>query len=372
MKKKLKVVWFGKKTPFSGNVTYSKEITNLLIQRGHEVYFFHFENDHDEYTKENNEVTIPYLYKSQAYTIQAIKSEKVIYEQLKKIKPDIVHVSLCISPLDFKLHEICHELNIPIVCTFHNAFDRRPTFHGSTAFLLYQLYAPSLAKYDGMIIFSDLQKEIFMKLGVPAEKIKVIPNAIDTNKFSPAESEFRKNFPNKQIYTYLGRIDSEKGVDVLLKVFAKLKLENTQLVIVGGGKQENVLKSIYGDEKNILWTGIIFDEQKRIDILRGSDAFILPSQIEGLSLALLEAMACGVPCLATDVGSDGEVISGGAGIILDPVKTKANLKFALKLLHDSEDYRKLLSKKARERILEKYAIEKNIEQVEALYYEVLN
>ncbi len=157
----------------------------------------------------------------------------------------------------------------------------------------------------------------------------------------------------------------------MLKAFTRSNLENAQLVIVGGGSQEKVLKAIYGEEPNVTWTGVIKDEDKRIDILRGTDAFILPSQIEGLSLSLLEAMACGAPTVATDVGSDGEVLSDGAGIIIDPMKVKSHLGYTLKLLYDHSDFRKLLSLKARERVVEKYSLNKNVDHVEALYMECI-
>ncbi|MBC7474630.1 MAG: glycosyltransferase family 4 protein [Candidatus Sericytochromatia bacterium] len=375
MKNNLKVAWIGKKSPFCGNVTYSREITNLLTTKGHEVFFFHFaeEYSHEESDPvQENEVLLPYLYKAQSYTVPSVKSVKVLRDALKEINPDIVHVSLCLSPLDFILPEICHELGIPIVCTFHNAFDKRPTFHGSASFIVYQLYAPSLAQYDGVIIFSEVQKELLCKMNVPRDIIKVIPNGIDTNRFTPGVSEFRNKFPNKQIYTYLGRINPEKGLEDMLKAFTRASgLDDVQLVIVGGGSQENVLKSIFGEEPNITWTGVIKDENIRIDILRGTDAFILPSQIEGLSLSLLEAMACGAPIVATDVGADGEVLEDGAGIIIDPLKVKSHLGFALKILHDSKDYRDLLSKKARQRVVDRYSLEKNVSTVEELYFHCL-
>lgn len=371
MHRKLKVAWIGKKTPFCGNVTYSREITNILTARGHEVFFFHF---HDEtLSDDENEIALPYIYKSQGYTIPSISSIKVLTDSLKEIKPDIVHVSLSLSPLDFKLPEICHDLGIPIVCTFHNAFDKRVTFHGSTSYIVYQIYAPSLSQYEGVIIFSELQKEILEKMGVPSNVIKVIPNGVDTNKFTPGPSKFKEKFPNTKIYTYLGRLNPEKGIEDLLKVYTRTEgLDNSKLVIVGGGSQENVLKSIYGEEENIIWTGVIKDEAERIDILRGSDAFILPSQVEGLSLSLLEAMGCGAPIIATDVGSDGEVLSEGTGIIIDPTKIKTQLPFALKLIHDSKDYRDLLSRKARERVVERYSLENNVTQVEEMYFNCLN
>ena len=90
----------------------------------------------------------------------------------------------------------------------------------------------------------------------------------------------------------------------------------------------NSLQLNYGKEHNIIWLGYISDEQQRINILRGSDVFILPSLVEGLSISLLEAMSCGVACLATDAGADGEVLDRGAGIVLDTQDVISQLKNA--------------------------------------------
>ena len=82
----------------------------------------------------------------------------------RKLKPDIVHASLTLSPLDFLLPEICEELNIPLVATFHAQFDSKPrNIKSGTQFLAYQLYAPFLANYERVIIFSEIQKDLLMK-----------------------------------------------------------------------------------------------------------------------------------------------------------------------------------------------------------------
>ena len=115
------IAWLGKKSPFCGNVTYSREITNLLLDRGYKVSFLHFaqEETGDETPSDCREVFLPFLYKSQIYTIPTLRSSKILMRALYQLQPDIVHASLTLSPLDFRLPEICEELNLPLVATFH-------------------------------------------------------------------------------------------------------------------------------------------------------------------------------------------------------------------------------------------------------------
>ncbi|MEN9212717.1 MAG: glycosyltransferase family 4 protein, partial [Thermostichus sp. DG02_4_bins_136] len=92
--------------------------------------------------------------------------------------------------------------------------------------------------------------------------------------------------------------------------------------------------------------------------------------IEGLSLSLLEAMACGLAPVATDVGADGEVLMDGAGILLDPKRVTSDLQTLLPLLRDQREFTQLLGMKARQRVLERYTLSRNITQVEQLYREL--
>jgi glycosyltransferase involved in cell wall biosynthesis len=135
---------------------------------------------------------------------------------------------------------------------------------------------------------------------------------------------------------------------------------------MGSGPLENSLKLFYDDD-NILWLGYVSDVQRRIDLLRGADGFILPSFVEGLSLSLLEAMACGTACVATDAGADGEVLANGAGIVLDPQRVAVQLQTILPLLRDHPEIAQLLGRKARERVLTRYTLSANISALERLY-----
>ena len=364
------IAWLGKKTPFCGNVTYSREITNALLDRGYKVSFLHFSEESNESSPENYvaEVNLPFLYKSQIYTIHSPKSTKILLRSLKELQPDLVHASLTLSPLDFALPEICQKLKIPLVATFHPPFDSHwRNIKSSTQYLTYKLYAPSLAKYDQTIVFSDLQRDLLIQLGVPAEKLVIIPNGVDTEKYTSGKSFFKEKYPHHQLYVYQGRIAVEKNVESLLKAWKQANMEqNAKLLIIGDGHLTPTLKSLYHEEDGVIWLGAIVDDEKRIDILRSADVFVLPSLVEGLSLSLLEAMACGLACIATDAGADGEVLIN-AGVVLSTQEVTTQLKTILPLFVHHPEMSNLLGKKARNRVLEKYTLSDNLTKLEELY-----
>jgi glycosyltransferase involved in cell wall biosynthesis len=375
------IAWIGKKSPPCGNVTYSREITNALLDRGYQVSFLHFAQEEEIEFSGNDraetfappiecqDVPLPFIYKSQIYTIPSLKSSKVLANALQELKPDLVHASLTLSPLDFVLPEICEELNVPLVATFHPPFSHKHrNISSGTQQFMYQLYAPFLANYDAVIIFCEAQKELLHRLGVPLDRLVVIPNGVDVSKYSPGPSQFRQELNADRIFVYQGRMAIEKNVESLLKAWRGAAMpSNCKLVMMGNGSLLNSLMQTYGPEHHILWLGNILDEQRRIDILRGADVFILPSFVEGLSLSLLEAMGCGVACLATDVGADGEVLEGGAGIVLNPQRVRSELQTLLPMFVDHPEISGMLGQKARQRVLEKYSLKGNIDNLEQFY-----
>jgi glycosyltransferase involved in cell wall biosynthesis len=364
------IAWLGKKSPFCGNVTYSREVTNALLDRGHQVSFLHFaeeETDPDNWPG-YQEVPLPFIYKSQVYTIPTLKASKILSQSLDDLRPDVVHASLTLSPLDFLLPEICQELDLPLVATFHTPFDgKRRNIKSGTQLLSYQVYAPFLARYDRVIIFSEAQREILSRMGLLPENIAVIPNGVDADKYSPGASKIKSKFNTKHLFVYQGRLATEKNVEALLRAWKQSEMgDDSKLLIVGDGPLKPSLEPFYGNEYGIIWLGAIASEEERIEILRGADAFILPSLVEGLSLSLLEAMACGTACIATDAGADGEVLEG-AGAILNTQGVVGQLRTLLPLFRQHPELKILLGQKARDRVLERYTLQGNITQLEALY-----
>jgi len=373
------IAWLGKKSPFCGNVTYSREVTSALLDRGHRVSFLHFaqpgecQNAPLHHRLSYQEISLPFFYKSQLYTIPTPGSSRKLSKTLARLKPDVVHASLTLSPLDFSLPDLCESLRLPLVATFHPPFDRRRrNLTSGTQHFAYQVYASCLTRYDRVVVFSELQRSLLSQLGVDRARLAVIPNGVDVQKYSPGSSRFREEIKAEQIFIYQGRVAIEKNVEALLKAWKQSEMgSGCKLVILGDGPLRSSLEPFYTAEDGILWLGSISDEARRIDILRGCDVFILPSLVEGLSLSLLEAMACGLACVATDAGADGEVLEHEAGVILSTEGVTAQLKTLLPQLKAHPRWVALMGQKARQRVLERYTLSRNITQLEMLYRQVL-
>jgi glycosyltransferase involved in cell wall biosynthesis len=250
---------------------------------------------------------------------------------------------------------------------------------------MYQLYAPCLASYQRVVVFSQLQKEILSKMGVPSSRIAVIPNGVDVEKYSPGASNAKSHFEADRLFVYMGRVSVEKNLEPMLKAWKScrdlmdgqyLNSPNSvnlqhKLVIMGDGPQRPLLQNFYTEEDGIVWLGFVAAEEERLWVLRGADVFILPSLVEGLSISLLEAMACGLAVVATDVGADGEALGGGAGIMVQPYQVQAQLRTLIPLFVEHPEFNRILGEKARARVLERYTLSKNIETLTKLYDEVL-
>ena len=389
------IAWLGKKSPFCGNVTYGLATTEALRGRGHEISFIHFDTPagfplkRDEALRALNragsradgapDVALPYLVKSQVYTIPSPGAQRELRESLERLRPDLVHASLTLSPLDFRLPDLCQQLGLPLVATFHPAFDASlRNLSAGTQQLTYQLYAPSLAKYDRVVVFSELQAEVLARLGVPESRLAVIPNGVDPERWAPANpagespqlTQLRQRFAGKRVFHYMGRIATEKNVEALLRAWRLVQPGGCTLVVVGDGPVRQSLMQAYGPEIGVHWWGHEPDQARRAALLQLAEVFLLPSLVEGLSLALLEAMASGTACVATDAGADGEVLEGGAGIVISTQGVTTQLRTLLPVLREQPVLTAELGRRARQRALERYTLKRNIDALENLYAEL--
>lgn len=370
MKTPLRVAWLGHQSARSGDglLTYSRETVAGLRARGAKVFFVH----HGDLGSANDEtIALKSLTSSHRYIISSPRTKRTIQSLLQREQVDLVHVSLSFSTLiDFGLPDLCHELGLPVVATFHVPYDSRFSLWQGISTALYRFYSQSLASYDRVVIFSDQQKALLVHYGVPEGNIAVIPNGVDVAKYAPGSRAFRETLGAGTLIGYLGRLDPEKNVDALLRAFQDLDPpDEVRLVLVGGGSDRRRLTRRFAGER-VVFTGQVTDEARRIEMLRAMDIFVLPSTVEGLSLSLLEAMACGVAPVATDVGSDGEAIRN-AGIVLDPKDLEGQLRLALRTLLEFPDFRAELGRRARARALERYSLAENLEKLLGLYQQMI-
>jgi len=149
--------------------------------------------------------------------------------------------------------------------------------------------------------------DYYKKLGL---NVFHIPNSIDIKSLS-TKSDRRYN---KQII-FAGRLSSEKGIDVLCELIEILP-SDIHLIILGSGPKENLIKNI--KKSNVDYLGYL-PKNETISLIRGSDILVQPSLIEGISSTILEAMACKVPVITTNVGGNNEIIEHNqTGILIEP------------------------------------------------------
>jgi glycosyltransferase involved in cell wall biosynthesis len=364
----LRVAWLGQRSDGAGDglVTYSREIVRGLRKRGTDVVFVH----HHARSAGPGSVALSSLQVGDRFRIAVPGSGRRLADLLRCTRPDVVHVSLSFSSLDFSLPALCHELGVPVAATFHAPFDTHPTMWAGLSRILYQLYALPLARYDRVIVFGPAQRRMLAGMGVPEGAIRVVPNGVDVARYRPGPSDWRQRLGARRLFVYLGRLDREKNVEALVEAFLEADPPlDLKLALAGDGPERPRLQRRIRDPRVAL-LGPLGREAERIALLRAADAVFLPSAIEGLSLALLEGMACGACPVATDVGCDGDAVSG-AGIVLDPVDMRAQLRLAVRLLANAPQVAARLGRLARERAVERYSLAANIDALLGIYDELL-
>jgi glycosyltransferase involved in cell wall biosynthesis len=201
--------------------------------------------------------------------------------------------------------------------------------------------------------------------GFSEEKLVEIPNGIDLNDFPEGTLRRQRN----HTITFIGRLDSYKGVEYLLAGFKELlhESDNVRLNIVGNGPDENLLMKKAKDlgiQNSVVFKG---RQQDIVDELYCTTIFVLPSLSEGMSNVLLEAMACGLPVVATDVGGNSDVITDRHNGLLVSARDPAGLCAAMRELIENEDLSQRLGKEARKTIERNYSINLIVDKYTKLY-----
>jgi glycosyltransferase involved in cell wall biosynthesis len=205
-----------------------------------------------------------------------------------------------------------------------------------------------------------VNKKIIKELidaGVPPKKVIFIPNGV---KISQLE-ENKNNYSNgKTIVTFIGRLHPQKSVHILLKAFKKVYEMrphlNLKLWIIGDGPQRYELEHLSKQQqinKHVVFYGNVQNISEKLNL---TDIFVLPSLAEGMSNSLLEAMAHGLPCIATRIGGNQELITNGINGILVPAKNVNALYDAILKLVDDKKLRQMMGKISLERVKGNYCI----------------
>ena len=214
-----------------------------------------------------------------------------------------------------------------------------------------------------------------------------IPNGIETDRFAPASVDEKKNLRqqlglevDETIFIYSGRLSTEKNLFVLLNGWHEM-IKTTdnikaKLILLGGGKGqsysiEDELKALVREKniQSVVFRGAVSNV---VDYLKAGDVFVLPSLWEGMSNALLEAMACGLPSIVSDIpGNRALVTQNETGFFFETDDYKS-LSGALKNIYTQKETRVLFGQNARKMIIENYDLDMLTDRIIEQYQICLN
>lgn len=231
---------------------------------------------------------------------------------------------------------------------------------------------------DAFVSISRDIREELRGIGVGEEKLWDIPNGVDLAQFSPADPAMRAalrrslGLPDGPLALFAGRLVQEKGLDVLLNAWPLVlrRLPEAHLLVLGEGDQRAALEA---QAHQLGLAGRVGFAGSRDDVapyLRAADAFVLPSYAEGLPVSLIEAMACGLPCVATAIGGTIRVLEDGATGRLVPAGDPAALAYGLIETLTSPAARRW-SDQARQHVARHYSLDAVAERYVQMYETLL-
>jgi len=233
---------------------------------------------------------------------------------------------------------------------------------------------------------SERSKDALLIHGVDENKIKIVPEPVDTDLFKPLKvdkSSFRKKHRIKEhdkILLYVGRLSWEKGLNDLLftmKSLSKVR-DDVKLIMIGDGPLRNQVDEaidVLGIKKYVVRINGV-DFFKLPEYYNQADIFVLPSIpliriAEQFGKVLTEAMACGVPVVSTYCGGISEVVEHGKVGLLVPSADRLRFREAVLKLLDDESLREDMGKKAREYTVNKFGVDVVIKKLVDAYKSVL-
>jgi glycosyltransferase involved in cell wall biosynthesis len=279
---------------------------------------------------------------------------------------DVVHAH---SHLFFSTNvaaALSRTIDTPLVITNHGLISQTAPEWVQKAFI------PTIAKFtlesaDRVLCYTETDKYRLREQGIDSS-IAIVHNGINCDKFSPVKSDESK----KQIL-FVGRLKPGKGIPTLLTAFEYIAGEfpEYKLIIVGDGPMRDKLVNIAqekGIHSRVTFTGQIRNKELAKTYAE-STLFVLPSLCEGLPRTVLEAMACKVPVITSDLDQLKPLVEGAGNIV--PKKNPDKLSSEISHLLSDPCLRDQMGDIGRDRIQKNYSWENTVRQTTKIYYDIL-
>ena len=306
----------------NGVATFSRNLARGLADLGHEVVVIApsqtgkkcKEVDGNHVIVRTNSVPFPFYQNFRISPNPAREVRKIIED----FDPDVIHIQMVLW-LGSAALKYGNKFGIPIVSTNHampeNLMDNLKLLAPVSRSINYILKAYG-ARFHSKADYVTLPTQAAIDMFNAGDKIKIpmapVSNGIDLARFTPQEapkSVYEKfHLPNDApIVTYIGRLDAEKHISVLVRAFVRVNAQHPEahLLIVGDGTDAPRLKALvkeFGLQQHVTFTGKVSDEDLVL-LHRVGTVYCMPSPAELQSIATLEAMASGQPIVAVDAGA---------------------------------------------------------------------
>ncbi len=288
---------------------------------------------------------ISYAYFISRYAIKNIKP-----------KPDLLHAHFS-YPDGFGMIGLAKKWKVPFVISALGTLERKVAYEGS--YTSRQIFEAMNCADKVLSVSEDLKNHI-VNLGISEDKVSVVPNGVDIEKFKPAGKEYARNMLNlpqdKKIVLFVGALKKIKGVDYLIEAAKSFLDTNISLYMVGrdDGMKKSLEKKAHELKigNYIKFTGPLNHEDIPL-WLSASDILVLPSLSEGRPNVILEAFACEVPVVATNVGGVPELMINGKTGYLVPAKNPMELSEKVNKLLVDRDLRIKMGKFGRMTIIQR-------------------
>lgn len=368
---------------YGGSGVIATEIGMAMAKRGHRVHFICYDVPRrlERFTENiyfhEVEVNDYPLFQFTPYSLALASKmvEVVTYEELQILH---VHYAIPHAASAYLARQILGARAPKVIATLHGT---DITLVGND-----RSYLPitrfSITESDGVTTPSKYLRAVtYDKLNVPTKmEIDVIPNFVDTKKFHPLENRSIEGVhkalgpcaEGEKIITHVSNFRPVKRLADVIRVFHEVrKSVPCHLVLIGDGPERSRIENMVhelGLSKAVCFMGKL---QTFTDMLQHSDLFLLPSETESFGLAALEALSCGVPVVASNIGGVPEVVvHGEAGYLSEVGDIDDMARNAIKLLTDPTLH-SAMSRKAREVAVERYSQDRTCDIYENYYYQVL-
>ena len=271
---------------------------------------------------------------------------------------------LCTSDSTF----VMHQFDCKIISTPHG-WSKEPDIK----LLCYEMLNRAIFPFfDAIMPLSDELYSSLKRIPGVRNKLRLIRNGVDISEIDSVNEIAAEISALKEegefIIGYIGQLIKRKGLDILLGAVAQLpKRINWHLMIIGEGAQEKQLKALARSlklEARVQFLGFRAD---RIALLKGFDVFVLPSRLEGIPRCLMEAMAAGVPIIATNIPGCADLVINQETGLLSPVDDIETLTKRIKEMTDNKLLRDSLTRAAREFVEQNFSAERMAREYEVLY-----